>query len=44
MPLDRLVDREQRQFAYFHRLMGYFILSLIVVIYSFTSPDANYQL
>ena len=44
MPLDRLVDREPRQFAYFHRLMGYFILSLIVVIYSFTSPDANYQL
>ncbi|WP_227610763.1 MULTISPECIES: adenylate/guanylate cyclase domain-containing protein [unclassified Acinetobacter] len=24
--------------------MGYFILSLIEVIYSFTSPDANYQL
>ncbi|MBJ9984350.1 adenylate/guanylate cyclase domain-containing protein [Acinetobacter sp. S40] len=44
MPLDRLVDREPRQFAYFHRLMGYFILSLIEVIYSFTSPDANYQL
>nr|WP_130804738.1 adenylate/guanylate cyclase domain-containing protein [Acinetobacter ihumii] len=44
MPLDRLVDREPRQFAYFHRLMGYSILSLIVVIYSFTSPDAHYQI
>jgi hypothetical protein len=43
VPLDRL-DKEPRQFAYFHRLMGYSILSLIVVIYSFTSPDANYQL
>ncbi|RZF50450.1 adenylate/guanylate cyclase domain-containing protein [Acinetobacter halotolerans] len=44
MPLDRLIDKEPRQFAYFHRLMGYSILSLILVIYTFTSSSANYQL
>ena len=44
MSLDRLIDKEPRQFAYFHRLMGYSILSLILVIYTFTSPSANYQL
>lgn len=44
MPLDRLIDKEPRQFAYFHRLMGYSILSLILVIYTFTSSTANYQL
>jgi hypothetical protein len=44
VPLDRLIDKEPRQFAYFHRLMGYSILSLILVIYTFTSPSANYQL
>ena len=44
MSLDRLIDKEPRQFAYFHRLMGYSILSLILVIYAFTSPSANYQL
>ncbi|WP_436861956.1 adenylate/guanylate cyclase domain-containing protein [Acinetobacter haemolyticus] len=44
MPLDRLIDKEPRQFAYFHRLMGYSISSLILVIYTFTSSTANYQL
>ena len=44
MSLDRFIDKEPRQFAYFHRLMGYSILSLILVIYAFTSPSANYQL
>ncbi|USA54033.1 adenylate/guanylate cyclase domain-containing protein [Acinetobacter sp. C32I] len=44
MPLDRLIDKEPRQFAYFHRLMGYSILSLILVIYAFTSTSASYQL
>ncbi|ENU29910.1 hypothetical protein F991_02397 [Acinetobacter sp. CIP-A165] len=44
MSLDRLIDKEPRQFAYFHRLMGYSILSLILVIYTFTSSSANYQL
>ncbi|EOX4076570.1 hypothetical protein ACPIE0_001330, partial [Acinetobacter baumannii] len=37
------IDREPKQFAYFHRLMGYSILSLILVIYAFTSPNTNYQ-
>jgi adenylate cyclase len=44
VPLDRLIDKEPRQFAYFHRLMGYSILSLILVIYTFTSTSASYQL
>ncbi|MCU4367846.1 adenylate/guanylate cyclase domain-containing protein [Acinetobacter courvalinii] len=44
MPLDRLIDKEPRQFAYFHRLMGYSIMSLILVIYTFTSTSASYQL
>ncbi|PKF32370.1 adenylate/guanylate cyclase domain-containing protein [Acinetobacter proteolyticus] len=44
MPLDRLIDKEPRQFAYFHRLMGYSILSLILVIYTFTSTSASFQL
>ena len=44
MPLDRLIDKEPRQFASFHRLMGYSILSLILVIYTFTSTSASYQL
>ncbi|CAM4248744.1 hypothetical protein F901_02474 [Acinetobacter dispersus] len=44
MPLDRLIDKEPRQFAYFHCLMGYSILSLILVIYTFTSTSASYQL
>ena len=44
MSLDRFIDKEPRQFAYFHRLMGYSILSLILVIYTFTSTSASYQL
>lgn len=42
--LERFIDREPKQFAYFHRLMGYSILSLILVIYAFTSPNTNYQI
>ncbi len=44
MPLDRLIDKEPRQFVYFHRLMGYGILSLILVIYAFTAYSSNYPL
>ena len=44
MPLDRLIDKEPRQFFYFHRLMGYAILSLILVIYAFTAYSSNYPL
>ena len=44
MQLERFIDREPKQFAYFHRLMGYSILSLILVIYAFTSPNTNYQI
>ena len=44
VPLDRLIDKEPRRFVYFHRLMGYSILSLILVIYTFSANSANYQL
>ena len=44
MQLERFIDREPKRFAYFHRLMGYSILSLILVIYAFTSPNTNYQI
>ena len=44
MPLSRLIDKEPRQFVYFHRLMGYAILSLILVIYAFTAYSSNYPL
>ena len=44
MPLASWVEKEPRQFAYFHRLMGYLMLSLLVVIYYYTAPDVNYQI
>ena len=44
MTLNRLIEKEPRQFANFHRLMGYSILSLILVIYSYTTFNAKYQL
>lgn len=42
--LTRLLEREPQQFMYFHRMMGYFILSLNLVIYAFTSPDSTVQI
>ncbi len=44
MPLESWVEKEPRQFEYFHRVMGYLMLSLLVVIYYYTSPDVNYQI
>lgn len=44
MPLDRLINKEPRQFAYLHRLVGYSVLSLIIVIYALTSPVSHYQI
>ena len=41
MSLDRLIDKEPDSSLIFNRLMGYSILSLILVIYTFTSPSAN---
>ncbi|NHB57409.1 adenylate/guanylate cyclase domain-containing protein [Acinetobacter shaoyimingii] len=44
MPLDRLLDKEPKQFEVLQRVMGYFMISLLVVIYYFTSPNSNYQI
>ncbi len=44
MSLDDWIRKEPRQFEYFHRLMGYLILSLLITVYYYTSPDTHYQL
>ncbi|AXY58443.1 adenylate/guanylate cyclase domain-containing protein [Acinetobacter chinensis] len=44
MSLDSWMEREPKQFDYLHRLMGYTMLSLILVVYYYTSPDTNYQI
>ena len=44
MPLDDWIKKEPRQFEYFHRLMGYIMLSLLVVVYHYTSSDTQYQI
>ena len=44
MSLDDWIRKEPRQFEYFHRLMGYLILSLLITVYYYTSPDSHYQL
>ena len=44
MPFDRILDKEPQQFEVLLRAMGYMIISLLVVIYYFTSPIANYQI
>ncbi|MEG0482760.1 MAG: adenylate/guanylate cyclase domain-containing protein [Acinetobacter sp.] len=44
MPFDRMLDKEPKQFEIFQRFMGYLIIALLVVIYYFTSPIANYQI
>ncbi|WP_353140546.1 adenylate/guanylate cyclase domain-containing protein [Acinetobacter pragensis] len=44
MPLDDWINKEPKQFEYFHRLMGYIMLSLVVVVYYYTQPDTAYQI
>ncbi|MCL6240061.1 MULTISPECIES: adenylate/guanylate cyclase domain-containing protein [Acinetobacter] len=44
MPLDNLISKEPKQFEYFHRLMGYIMLSLVIVVYHYTQPDTQYQI
>ncbi|MFW2076737.1 adenylate/guanylate cyclase domain-containing protein [Acinetobacter sp. ULE_I010] len=44
MPIDRMLDKEPKQFEIFQRFMGYLIIALLVIIYYFTSPIANYQI
>jgi adenylate cyclase len=43
VPLDDWINKEPKQFEYFHRLMGYIMLSLVVVVYYYTQPDTEYQ-
>ena len=39
-----MLDKEPKQFEIFQRFMGYLIIALLVIIYYFTSPIANYQI
>lgn len=44
MPIERILDREPRQFEVLQRIMGYLMIALLVIIYYFTSPNANHQI
>ena len=44
MSLDDWIRKEPRQFEYFHRLMGYMMLSLLVTVYHYTASDTQYQI
>ena len=43
MPFDRLIDKEPQQFEVLQRVMGYIMISILVIIYYFTSQNQNYQ-
>jgi class 3 adenylate cyclase len=42
--LDDCIRKEPRQFEYFYRVMGYFMLSLIIFVYHYTSSGTHYQI
>lgn len=44
MQIDDWVHKEPKQFEYFHRLMGYIMLSLVIVVFHYTEPDTQYQI
>lgn len=44
MSLDDWIRKEPKQFEYFHRLMGYIMLSLIILVYHYTSSETHYQI
>ena len=44
MALDEWIQKEPKQFEFFHRLMGYMMLSLLVVVYHYTSAETQYQI
>lgn len=45
MSLNRVIKKQQPlHFDFIHRLIGYLMLSLMVVVYYFTAPQASYQL
>ncbi len=41
LPLEYWLDREPKQFDYFHRLMGYSMLSLGLLVYTFTTDGSH---
>lgn len=44
VPLERLVDKEPRQFGYIYRAIAYFILSLVTIVYVSTTQDESAQI
>lgn len=44
MPLDRVLDKQPKQFEIFQRFMGYLMVALLLIIYYFTSPHAHNQI
>ncbi len=44
VPLDDWLSKEPKQFEYFHRVMGYGMLSLITIVYHYTMADTQYQI
>ena len=44
VPLDHWLSKEPKQFVYFHRAMGYGMLSLITIVYHYTMADTKYQI
>lgn len=44
MQLDDWTHKEPKQFEYFHRLMGYIMLSLVMIVFHYTEPDTQYQI
>lgn len=44
MHIDDWVHQEPKKFEFFHRLMGYLMLSLVIVVFHYTAPDTQYQI
>ena len=44
LSLSNWIDRDPKHFEYLHRVMGYAMLSLLLVVYHYTSPETKYQI
>lgn len=44
LSLSNWIDRDPKHFEYLHRMMGYAMLSLLLVVYHYTSPETKYQI
>ncbi len=44
MQIDDWIHKEPKHFEYFHRMMGYIMLSLVIVVYHYTEADTQYQI